>query len=507
MNDASFIVNRFPEHIWIEPTTRCNTRCKYCLHWYESFGEDMEFSLYEKIRDQILDHVKRVELIGYGEPLIAKHFWDMFHDCSRRDIEILTTTNGLLLLDEEKLPLIVRSLFTICLSLDGAHKETAEFARPFIKWEKMIEILELLKKYGDHAGVEKRFSLRFNFVAMKQNIGDLPDLVKLAAKYGASDIFVMTLGAELERNLVKGQGLFDSPELVSPAFLKALKLGRRLGIDLNLPPSFRSLVLAGKEQKRGAKGKILYLLRMLDMGLLYLRNKGFHAAWNRSMQIIRPPDKAGITFCPVPWDSAYIAVDGTVYPCCVLSSKLGNLKSQDWSEIWNGFLYQNLRRTIHGWNPTAGCRYCGLSCGINGGDEHYYNQYFSAYKKKDIPLNSLDIEFKQGFYELEYKEDGAPSHIWMAKRGEFRIRKSPGARFLRLLIISLIPGGNVNSGKAILNQGRDEYFDNTCEDINFPLYKIQGNWIDVALEMEREFRVQPDPRLLALPIKGVQFLS
>jgi MoaA/NifB/PqqE/SkfB family radical SAM enzyme len=467
----------------------------------------MDIALYEKIRDQILDHVKRVELVGYGEPLVAKFFWDMFEDCSRRDIEILTTTNGLLLLDKEKLPLMVRNRFTICLSLDGANKETAEFARPFIKWEKMIEILDQLKKYGEQAGTEKRFSLRFNYVAMKHNIGDLPELVKLAAKYGASKIFVMTLVLGPEQNLLKEQGLFDSPELISPAFLKALKLGRRLGVDLNLPPSFRSLFLMGKERKRGIKGKILYLLRMLDMGLLYFRNKGFHAAWNRLKQIIRSPDKAGISFCWMPWDSAYIAVDGTVFPCCIIYTKLGNLNSQDWNEIWNGFLYQNLRRTIHSWNPTAGCRYCGLSCGINGGDEHHYNMYFSAFKKKDVPLNSPDIEFKKGFFELEYMEDGKPSHIWMAKKGEFRIRRTPGARFLRLLIISLIPGGKVNSGKAVLNQGRDEYFDNTCEDINLPLDKIQGNWIDVALEMEKEFHTSPDPRSLALPIKGIQFLE
>jgi len=35
-----------PRHIRIEPTTRCNTRCVHCGHFYKKFGEEMPPGLY-----------------------------------------------------------------------------------------------------------------------------------------------------------------------------------------------------------------------------------------------------------------------------------------------------------------------------------------------------------------------------------------------------------------------------------------------------------------------------
>lgn len=500
------IVSWNPNHIWIEPTTRCNTRCKYCLHWYEKFGEDMPYEIYAKIRSQVLDHVKRAELIGYGEPFIAQFFWEMFDDCVKRDIEIYTTTNGLPLLNEEILPRIVRARIVICLSLDGVQKETAEFARPFIKLEQMIHLLELLKRYGEEAGGEKRFSLRFNTVAMKNNIGNLPDLVRLGAKYGAGEIFIMTLGAEEQRDLVKGQGLFESPELVSPAFIQALKLGLRLGINLYVPTSFRALILEGGERRKGVYGWMQYLRRLAFLCALSIRKQGLKSTWARVRQWRPPQDRSFINTCIMPWHDTYFAADGSVFPCCVMGEKMGSMQTQEWMDIWNGPIYKNLRRTIHSWNPSMVCRYCGLPSGINGGDDKHYARYFGRYKKEGVALTSPGIAFKGGFYQIEYDAQKNPSHIWMGRKGQFSLPRPKGAKFLRILIIPRSPHHSLNSGICIINNGPREFFDNTCEDLHFPLKGARGERLDVCLEMENEYQVGEDPRLLSLPIRGIQFL-
>src|SRR5689334_14808322 len=95
-------VERNPTHIWIEPTNRCNTRCTHCGHYYSQFGRDMDEALYRRVAESLLDGLEKVSLIGYGEPFMAKHFNEMFDECSKRRIHISTTSNGILLRDDAR---------------------------------------------------------------------------------------------------------------------------------------------------------------------------------------------------------------------------------------------------------------------------------------------------------------------------------------------------------------------------------------------------------------------
>ncbi|NQU42720.1 glycosyltransferase [bacterium] len=45
LNDT---VQESPRHLWIEPTSRCNTRCRHCAHFHSQFGVDMSHGLFEK---------------------------------------------------------------------------------------------------------------------------------------------------------------------------------------------------------------------------------------------------------------------------------------------------------------------------------------------------------------------------------------------------------------------------------------------------------------------------
>jgi len=493
-------------YVWIEPTTRCNTRCKYCYHWNDNFGADMAPEIYARIRDQVLVDVWKTDLNGYGEPLIAPFFWDMLEDCLSRDIEVVFTTNGILLSREDIISKLSHNGITINISIDGVRKDTFEFSRPFVKWEQMMRVLELLKQQREKVEEKKRFSLRFNFVAMKENIADLPDLVRLAAHYGVSSITVLPLTSEEERNLVMGQGLYDSPELVSPAFLEAIKLSIDFGIKLLVPSSYQELILMGKERRKGPYGWFQYIRRLIFITILSIKHDGPKHTWDKIKRFSLPRKQVAINKCFMPWQCSYFSTDGTVYPCCVMKEKMGNLKTQDWKDIWHGQIYNNLRRTIHGWNPSMVCRYCGFPLGINGGDENLYIKSFSKYTRKDIPLNSPEIVFHQGFYELECDEKGNPHHIWMAQKGKFLLPRLKGAKFLRILIIPLTPLHALNPGFCIINKGAREYFDNTCEDLTFPLNHTTGKKLEVCLEMENEYQVGEDPRLLGLPIRGIQFL-
>ena len=108
-----------PEHVWIEPTTRCNTRCAHCAHFYEQFGEDMPDDQARRIFDAVIEDTRRAELIGYGEPFVSRSFDLIFDECARRGIEIFITTNGLKLRDEALVERLVRAGTRLTVSVDG----------------------------------------------------------------------------------------------------------------------------------------------------------------------------------------------------------------------------------------------------------------------------------------------------------------------------------------------------------------------------------------------------
>lgn len=497
-----------PSHIWIEPTSRCNTRCTYCAHYYRNFGEDMPRDVFERIAQRILPHVKCVELVGFGEPLLARDFNRMMDICASQRKSMIFITNGILLKDADLASRLVRSNVRIHFSIDGARPETCGFSRPFIPWDRMIESLEFIKRRADDAGKAKRFSLCLNFVAMKHNIGDLPDMVRLAAKYGAEKIYALPLGNETSCPKVDGQSLTHEPQLVSPAFLQALRLSLRLGVQLAVPPVFCDMLLDKSELGGGLRGFIVRLGRKSLLAWAFLRWHGLGAAVARACRNFSWKKKVWRLRCPFPWHDANFAADGSVFACCIMGEKLGSIASQTWEEIWNGPLYWNLRRTIHSWNPTSICRSCPVGSGINGGDQEWYGKYFSKYRIETVSLDSPEAEFTKGFYELERTIQGDVSHCWMGRQGTLCLPYKKDTRFLRLNVIPrshLFP--QTNPGRGRINGGPWEPFDNTCPEITFPVNHIGKERLRVELEMENAWKAPGDPRELGLAISGIKFLA
>jgi len=501
------IVDTNPTHIWIEPTSRCNTRCKHCGHYYHDFGEDMGEDIYQKIKNSILNDVKRIDLFGYGEPFIAKNFDQMFDECTKRNIAICITTNGICLRDDKLVSKLVRNNVHLVLSFEGAKPETYEFIRPYIKWEKMIETLECIKRNANSAGAEKRFKLSFNFLLIKKNINDLTDIVQLAARYGAEEVSASPLGGIDSFEEIKNQSIYDSLELIQPILIKSLKIANKLGVKLFIAPVLSDFILNDNENGKSLKSKMIRLFRKAQLGIIYIKMKGIKPTLNKLFYGFEPKPKIGLRYCYLPWEDCFVSANGNVFPCCIMGDPLGNLKNQEWNDIWYGSLYKNLRRTVHSWNPTAVCRYCPYPLGILGGDEKYYEKFFSKYKREEIPLNSPDINYGEGFYDLEYKTDGSPSHRWMRQKAKLILPMKENAKFIRFSIIPHFPPSTINPGKCTINNTVTEPFDNTCLNITFPIDFVKGKRIELEFEMENKYKIDPDPRELSLAISEIQYLS
>jgi hypothetical protein len=209
--------------------------------------------------------------------------------------------------------------------------------------------------------------------------------------------------------------------------------------------------------------------------------------------------------CTVPWDATYVASDGTVFPCCIMGLRMGSLLTESWEDIWNGPMYRHLRRSIHGWNPPFGCRRCPLHNGILRGDQNLLVRHFASFEAKPVALDSPTLALGAGFHELE-RRDEAPSHVWMAKRGSLSVQMTARAKFLRLHIVPATAGEQAIPSVCRINGGREEPFDTSCEDAHFPLDHVKDGTIGVEISMDCARQGGPDPRELALGIRGIELL-
>jgi len=99
---ASEIPLEAPYVIFIDPSSHCNFKCKFCMNDKIKNKSMMDFKLYKKIIDDLQEFqnpVKTIRLYGYGEPLMNVNFTDMveYAKKSNKVLEVDTTTNGFIL--------------------------------------------------------------------------------------------------------------------------------------------------------------------------------------------------------------------------------------------------------------------------------------------------------------------------------------------------------------------------------------------------------------------------
>lgn len=125
-----------PLSIFIEPSDKCNFRCKFCPTsdlelMKKTQGRNhgnMDFDLYQKIindLDEFDDNIKLLHIYKEGEPLLNPYFDKMveFAKKSQKINRISTTTNAYLLTPELSLKIIEAGIDRINISIEGINEE------------------------------------------------------------------------------------------------------------------------------------------------------------------------------------------------------------------------------------------------------------------------------------------------------------------------------------------------------------------------------------------------
>jgi len=189
------VLHRPADHlarIYIEPTTACNLQCRTCMRnvWDEPIGR-MDSETFGRILEGIraLPDPPTVLFGGLGEPLMHPDFLDMVREAKRLDGPVEAITNGILLDEARASALVEAGLDTLWVSIDGASPECYADVRREGDLSRVMANLQRLRDVK----LQKRCSrpvVGISFVAMKRNLSELPEVLRLEHRVGARKFLV-----------------------------------------------------------------------------------------------------------------------------------------------------------------------------------------------------------------------------------------------------------------------------------------------------------------------------
>ena len=177
--------------VYLEPTSRCNLNCRTCIRnaWEEPQG-DMSSATWARVVKSLQALPSRPEVFfgGFGEPLAHPGCLDMLAEARPLAASLELITNGMLLSEETARRLIQLGLDVLWISVDGTNAENLSDLRLGAALPQIfanIQRLTLLR----HETARKP-EIGISFVAMRRNIAELPELLRLGPKLGVSRFLV-----------------------------------------------------------------------------------------------------------------------------------------------------------------------------------------------------------------------------------------------------------------------------------------------------------------------------
>lgn len=339
----------WPSYLILELTTRCNLRCLMCAinqdpriqkggEWYG----DLSFEAFENL-SKVIPRIRRVDLNGHGESLLIPRFLPILEKVKQYGAYVGITTNGLLMGEDISEAAVRNKMDEVIISIHAASPETYAHLSRNGKLETLIANIKTLNS------LKERYrsvlpTIKFNFVGMKNNIGELDTLIRLASDLKVESITILPLA---EYDNVKGESL-DTNDLI--AYIpKALKTAKAYGVILSVPKVYLDqIAIIQPLEPRIAKGGGKPLLQKIKAGFRRLLPKP--QAQENDGYLVRD--------CLDPWDFFFVMQSGRIRPCCVIEENMGNLSTQRFEDIWFGERYQKLRNGILNNTPPAQCTTC-----------------------------------------------------------------------------------------------------------------------------------------------------
>jgi MoaA/NifB/PqqE/SkfB family radical SAM enzyme len=324
-----------PRCVFFEITNRCNLACSACVRTHRTLepARDMSYDEFVALVQQF-PRLERVLLHGVGEPLLHPQLPAMVRHLKERDVTVLFNSNGILLTPQAQEDLARSGLDELRLSLDAA--EPGLYARmhgrPF--FDGVVESVESLVATKRRLGAD-RPHISIWCTATRENVEQLPALVRLAASIGVPEVYVQRLVY-----------FVDSPE--------------------ERDAELAATALFGDVRDR--EREIIAECERLSesLGIAFRASGATDPA--RSLSAAQRAEQHPWSACLRPWTTAYITANGNALPCCMVpfasvdydALVMGSVWETEFTTIWNGAKYRSWRRALLSADPPVPCSGCGV---------------------------------------------------------------------------------------------------------------------------------------------------
>jgi MoaA/NifB/PqqE/SkfB family radical SAM enzyme len=322
---------RLPGQCYIEVSTRCNLECIFCIrpHIPSRVKDDMSLAEFAAILGNLglgEGFNPIVIVLGMGEPFMNRSFIPMLQYAKRHypSVPLSFFTNFSLPKPEDIAALVEIGVDEVIVSIECFEPDAYRKFRRGGEYERVRRNIELL---GEAKSLRQscKPACSMGFVLTRDTVPHMANAVEFAIRNGMYRVYFMC--CYYLSNDAESLMDFESSRF-REAFSKAVQIGERAGV-------------------------------------------GVQFTGPRAYEYDR---------CSIPFDVTYIAVDGTVFPCCItmIDPKLhhwamGNLTKEAFDRIWHSDKLSDIRRLIY-----SGGGLCGF-CPI----------YFDRYKNVIVDLDFL----------------------------------------------------------------------------------------------------------------------
>ena len=319
-----------PVEVYFEVANRCNSLCATCPLTFSPQEDARQLSLdeFRALADQFPD-LRRAVMQGIGEPLLNRDLARMIGHLKRRGVYVVFNTNATLLTRRRQVELIESGLDELRVSIDGSTPETYLKVRGIPAFDRVVaNLAELVRTRQELGAAMPRLSLWVT--GLRENLGELPDIVELAARVGVDEVY-------LQRLTFWGEGLAVAEQSVYRGYRDEA-----------------AAIIAEAERRAAALG---------------VSFRGAGALSPRESLVERPAEAEPWRGCSRPLRLAYVTAQGNALPCCIApftdapyeELKLGNYLQEGVRAVWNGERYERFRRRLYSSEPPPSCRSCGVA--------------------------------------------------------------------------------------------------------------------------------------------------
>jgi glycosyltransferase involved in cell wall biosynthesis/pyruvate-formate lyase-activating enzyme len=327
----------------------CNLQCVMCEeHSQHSLAQvrrkeemrprrEMPIELLERVVAEAAPRgLREVIPSTMGEPLLYEHFERIIEVCRANGVKLNLTTNGTFprLGARAWAERLVPITTDVKISWNGATKETHEYIMQGSQWERALDNVRSFVAVRDAhaAGGGNRCRVTFQLTFLESNVGELAEMVRLAASLGV--------------DRVKGHHLW--------AHFVAIE-GLSMRRDAAAITRWNAAVKAAQETARR---------HPLPDGREVLLENIFPLSTDATKDLVPGGP------CPFLGQEAWVSALGRFDPCCAPDAQrrtlgeFGALNEQGLFAIWEGEPY---RRLLAGYRTRALCLGCNMRRPVGGG--------------------------------------------------------------------------------------------------------------------------------------------